>query len=409
MRKHVFLALFIAAFTCQLTAQRACQSFDYGEKELLADPSLQIKIDEVEGFIRRKLAEQGSAFGQRGEHLIMITIPVVVHILYHQVEQNISDEQVFNQIALLNQCFRRLNADTSNTPDRFISFAADCEIEFKLAIADPVRRATTGITRKYTPVTKWDTDDQMKFSAKGGDDAWDSKNFMNIWVCNLNKTLGYASFPGGPAGKDGIVISLNAFGSKTAVHEAGHWLGLRHVWGDAYCGDDGVGDTPKQGNFTSGCPSGIRLSCSNAPDGDMYMNYMDLTDNACINLFTKGQKERMRALFDAGGARYTILSSCGLLPPLINEIPVAEELPKWFSPHLYPNPGADEITLDLSCDIRWVGKVIKIIDMRGQLVMNVTVGTKIMKINIGRLKPGMYFISAKKEDGTTIKQKLIKM
>ena len=108
--------------------------------------------------------------------------------------------------------------------------------------------------------------------------------------------------PGDPSDKDGLVFSIAALGGRTAVHEIGHWLSLRHLWGDADCGDDGVADTPKQTTYTNGCPSGVRISCNNAPYGDMYMDYMDFTDDACIVMFTKGQKQKMRALFEPGGA-----------------------------------------------------------------------------------------------------------
>lgn len=168
-------------------------------------------------------------------------------------------------------------------------------------------------------------------------------------------------------------------------------------------------DTPKQANFTPGCPSGIRPSCSSDPNGDMYMNYMDLTQDACINLFTEGQKERMRSFFEPGGARHTILSSYGLLPPLINEIPLPEETPLWLHPQLYPNPAATELVLDLSYDIRWIGQQIRITNVQGQYVMQAQINSKVVKMNIANLKPGLYFLMAKKDDGTTIKQKFIKM
>src|ERR1043165_4981181 len=98
---------------------------------------------------------------------------------------------------------------------------------------------------------------------------------------------------------------------RTAVHEVGHWLGLKHIWGDAACGDDLVEDTPPQGWYTQGCPTGFHSSCNNGVMGDMYMNYMDYTSDACMNLFTAGQKQRMRALFATGGARASLLQSKG--------------------------------------------------------------------------------------------------
>jgi hypothetical protein len=140
----------------------------------------------------------------------------------------------------------------------------------------------------------------------------------------------------------------------------------------------------------------------------MYMNYMDFVNDACMNLFTNGQKARMRALFVPGGIRNAILSSTGLSAPLIVEIPLPDESPTWLHPQLYPNPATTEMTLDLAYDVRWIGKIIKVTNLQGQTVMQITIDSKNQKINISRLKPGMYFMNAKKEDGDFIKQKFIK-
>lgn len=417
MRNYIFTLLLLIATTNQLVAQRECFSFNYEEQQLKNNPSLKNKIAEIENFVQRKLNSLPNIAGKPHTGTV-IKIPVVVHVLYSNAQENISDEKVFSQIQILNEIFRRRHADTVNTPASFKSIAADCGIEFQLATSDPFRRNTMGIVRRYTPVTKWNADDQMKSSAKTGDDAWDPKNYLNIWVCNLGGMAGYSSFPGGPETEDGIVIAYNVFGKtskagydmgKTAVHEIGHWLGLRHIWGDSYCGNDWVHDTPKQAGFTPGCPSGIRPSCSSDPNGDMYMNYMDLTQDACTNLFTEGQKERMRTVFASGGSRYAMLSSYGLLPPLINQAPLpVEELPQWSHPQLYPNPASNELILDLSYDTRWIGQQIRITNAQGQYVMQLAVNSKIVKMDISRLAPGLYFLIAKKEDGT-IKQKFIKL
>lgn len=409
MRVYFFGALLLTLIWDRAVAQQGCGSFDYQQAALRGAPALKANMDAVEQFIRQKLSAQETILQQRGEHLTLITVPVVVHILYNSTSDNITDQLVKNQIELLNQCFRRLNADSVNTPDRFKALAADCDIEFKLAITDPRKMATTGIVRKYTPVTKWEGDDKMKFSAEAGDDAWDPKNYLNIWVCNLNRLLGYSSFPDGPVEKDGVVLSFGGFRAKTIVHETGHWLGLRHIWGDDNCGDDFVYDTPRQSTFTGGCPSGIRLSCGSGAAGDMYMNYMDITSDACTNLFTEGQKLRMRILFEPGGSRYGILTSYALRKPLVSGTPIVDEMPKWFYANVYPNPTVAEITIDLSYDVRWIGKTVTISSVQGVPLMLVKLSSKIMKINVSNLKPGVYFITGKKEDGTTIKQKLIKM
>lgn len=407
MRIYFIWALLFTAVCTKTVAQESCGSADYQRREISNSPLLKGILEKAELLIQQQLSN-GTA--QRGEHLPIITIPVVVHILYNQSTENISDREVFSQIELLNQHFRRLHSDTSKTPSRFQALAADCDIEFKLAITDPRKRATTGIVRKYTPVAKWEADDKVKFSANTGDDAWDAASFLNIWVCNLNRVQGYASSPGGPLDKDGVVLNYNVFrNNRTIVHETGHWLGLRHIWGDDQCGDDMIDDTPKQSTFTMGCPTGIRLSCSNGANGDMYMNYMDLTSDVCMNLFTEGQKKRMRAVLDGSGLRSGIAVSYALQPPLISEIPLPEEDPKWFHPHLYPNPATSEITLDISYDIRWIGKYITITSVQGQPLMQLQISSKIMKISTANLKPGIYFVTGKKEDGATIKHKLVKM
>jgi len=414
MRTYVLLVGTIIFSFGQTLAQRACVSADYLQNSLRSNPSLASQADRIENFIQQQVAAAANA---RLEG-ITYKIPVVVHVLYHLSEENIDTEKIFSQIEMLNKCFRRTNPDTANTPAVFKSRGADCEIEFQLATSDPAKKSTNGIIRKYTPIGEWQADDQMKFSSKMGDDAWDAKNYLNIWVCNLRKVAGYSSIPGDSPEKDGVVVDYSMFGpngvsgyelGRTAVHEVGHWLGLKHIWGDAPCGNDYVDDTPTQSGYNIGCPSGVHISCGNAPYGDMYSNYMDYTNDACVNLFTEGQKARMRALFAPGGARNSILTSYGLNPPLINEAPLPEQPPKWLHPQLYPNPATNELTLDIAYDVRWIGKMVSVINMNGQQVMQIQIASRSQKIDISKLIPGIYFISTKKEDGSYIKQKFIKM
>ncbi|MET9762350.1 zinc metalloprotease [Streptomyces sp. NPDC006372] len=243
----------------------------------------------------------------------IVDIPVVVHVVHNTPEQNVGDVQIHSQIAVLNQDFRAGNPDVGKVPATWQDLVADARIQFHLARTDPLGRPTDGITRTQTSNADWDTDDLVKFSLSGGHDAWPADVYLNLWVCRLRRgLLGYAQFPGGAASTDGVVITYSAFGNtgtatapfdggRTAVHEIGHWLNLRHIWGDddeGCSGSDFVSDTPNQGGPNLGSPSFPHVTCNNGPNGDMFMNYMDYTDDAAMFMFTKGQAARMDAALD---------------------------------------------------------------------------------------------------------------
>jgi hypothetical protein len=264
----------------------------------------------------------------------LVTIPVVFHIVYNGTVSNVSDAQIMSQLQVLNQDFRRLNSDVTNTPTVFT--ASDPNIEFCLATVDPSGNPTSGITRTSTTVASWSTNDYVKYGVRGGKDAWDRDKYLNVWVCVMSGgILGYAQFPGGAAATDGVVIDYRYFGTigtatapfnkgRTATHEVGHWLNLRHIWGDANCGSDLVNDTPTHNTSNYGCPTYPHLStCTGAPV-EMTMNYMDYTDDACMYMFSPGQSTRMQALFAAGGARASLLTSngCSTPTPVLCGVPV---------------------------------------------------------------------------------------
>lgn len=286
------------------------------------DPALREKMQAIETQTRQILDNPAirTAISTQGT---VYNIPVVVHVVYNTAAQNISDAQIQSQIDVLNEDYRRLNADKTNTPSAFAGVAADCEITFCLAQTSPTGSPTTGIIRKSTTVTSFTDNDAVKHNSSGGDDAWPAASYLNLWVCNLGGgLLGYAQFPGGAAATDGVVILYTSFGrtgnvtapynkGRTATHEVGHWLNLRHIWGDANCGSDLVSDTPTQQTSNYSCPSFPHVTCSNGTNGDMFMNYMDYTDDACMNMFSAGQKARMKALFASGGARASLLNSAG--------------------------------------------------------------------------------------------------
>ncbi len=155
----------------------------------------------------------------------------------------------------------------------------------------------------------------MKKSSQGGINPTSPTTKLNMWVCNMGGgILGYAQFPGGSSSTDGVVVDDNAFGNtgtvtspyhkgRTATHEVGHWLNLRHIWGDATCGSDLVSDTPTHNTANYGCPGYPHYStCSGSPV-EMTMNYMDYTYDACMYMFSTGQKTRMKAVFAPGGPR----------------------------------------------------------------------------------------------------------
>jgi hypothetical protein len=276
-------------------------------------------------------------------------IPVVVHVIHRGeavgVGTNIPDEQVISQIKVLNDDFNRLNADASNTPTEFQSVAGSINIEFVLAKQSPSGDETTGIVRVKGTKSSWTINDDAALKATS---YWPAENYLNIWVTNLSSSLlGYAQFPvSNLAGledaederlTDGVVIDYAVFGSsddgdfalnsefdkgRTATHEVGHFLGLRHIWGDddGACGGSGdyVSDTPDQGDYTSDeCSDGPVSSCG---VNTMFQNYMDYSDDACMNLFTQEQVGRMITVMENSPRRVTLPDSPGLTEPDPNAV-----------------------------------------------------------------------------------------
>lgn len=319
------LSFSVSAFAQSGSPTRSCNTMELLEAQLKADPSMLQRRNAIEAHTQKMLQ------GKLNQRTGIITIPVVVHVVYNTSSQNISDAQIQSQIDVLNRDFRKLNSDVANVPSVWSGLATDAQVEFCLAKRDPSGNPTTGITRTQTTKTSFtDTGDYIKYSSQGGKDAWDRNQYLNLWVGNLSGgLLGYAQFPGGPAATDGVVCTYTGFGTtgtaaapfnlgRTATHEIGHWLNLYHIWGDdgtGCTGSDQCADTPNQGGSNAGCPSFPKISCSNTPNGDMWMNYMDYTDDRCMYMFTAGQKARMDAVLDAGGFRASLATSQGCVAP----------------------------------------------------------------------------------------------
>lgn len=293
-------------------AARYCATQETFEMQLAEDPTLKDKMAQIETFTKRVIAQRttgGSTGGTTGGTTGLpatITIPVVVNVVYNTTAQNISDGQIQSQITALNEDFQRLNADAANTPSEFAAKAANLGIKFTLHT----------IVRKSSTITSWTTDNKVKNTRSGGISPTNATSMLNIWVCNLSGgLLGYAQYPGGSSATDGVVIQYNAFGragtlmprynlGRTATHEVGHWMNLRHIWGDATCGDDLVGDTPQHNAYNVGLPAYPHYSTCAGTPVEMTMDYMDYTDDAGMNMFSVGQSERARACFASGGPRY---------------------------------------------------------------------------------------------------------
>ncbi len=307
---RLLLCLAVILCSVSLKAQRNCGSMEHLNHQIQEDPKFYNNIKTIERATQHIVKNPDKAVNG------IISIPVVVHVVYNTASENLSTSQIQSQITILTEDFRRQNSDANGTWPQ----AADTEIEFCLASVDPNGNATSGITRTSTSVTSFSSNDNVKFDASGGKDAWPAADYLNFWVCDLSGTLlGYAQFPGGSPSTDGIVCDYLYVGNegtatapfdlgRTATHEVGHWLNLRHIWGDGNCNfDDFVSDTPTSDASNGGCATG-HVSCGTV---DMVENYMDYSNDACMNLYTDGQKTRMRAIFDTGGARESLLNSNG--------------------------------------------------------------------------------------------------
>jgi hypothetical protein len=313
MKKVILSAMaFMMLFSCQndqtestelatsAIAHRGCASTEVLAAQLAADPTLAVRMNQVEAFTQNAMLTGRLVNGK-------IVIPVVVNVLYRTAAENISDALIQSQIDVLNKDFTATNPDFSSTPAEFAGVAANVDITFELK----------QVIRKSTTKTSWGTTDTMKNAKRGGIAPTSPSNTLNLWSCTIGGgILGYAQFPGGAAATDGVVIDGKYFGvssnsgasypynlGRTASHEVGHWMNLRHIWGDANCGSDLVSDTPTAQTSNYGVPAYPHVSTCLPAHNEMTMNYMDYTDDRGMYMFTNGQKSRMSALFVTGGSR----------------------------------------------------------------------------------------------------------
>lgn len=328
--------------------QQRCATVPY-QKNLNPNNS-EIEIQFENWISTQKVAPKTKSFRTEGTTAATYVIPVVFHIIHNGepigTGTNISDAQIISQINVLNKDFQRLNSDAGQTPPEFLSVAASLDIEFVLAKQDPEGLATTGIQRVQGTQSEWTLADNATFKALS---YWPSENYLNIWIINFNDPsnfIGYAQFPESPLPgledsssdplTDGVVLNYRDVGSiddgpfdldpqfnkgRTATHEIGHFFGLRHIWGDvsSCSGTDYVNDTPPQSTETNGCPGHPQSSCS---ANKMFQNYLDYTNDACMNIFTAGQVARMEIILQNSPRRASLTTSPGSQDPM----PVANDL-----------------------------------------------------------------------------------
>ena len=281
-----------------VSAHRGCASDEVLQRQLKEDPGLAKRMQDIEVATSQMISQGRIVNG-------VLEIPVVFNVLYRTSAENISLAQLQSQIDVLNKDFNAQNSDYNTANNPYSSVRANVGIRFVL----------DAVNRKSTNKSSWGTRDAMKKTNRGGLNPTSPTTKLNIWVCTIGGgILGYAQFPGGSSSTDGVVLDSRYTGTtgtatypfnlgRTATHEVGHWMNLRHIWGDATCGSDVVSDTPTHNTANYGVPAvGHRSTCSGTPL-EMYMNYMDYTDDRGMYMFSNDQKSRMLAIFNVGGSR----------------------------------------------------------------------------------------------------------
>lgn len=398
----------------------------HNHSQLLQDnPSLLITRYQVEQAAKNWLQHHAT------NKKTVATIPVVFHVVHTPSipAQNVPDSIIYSQLRVMNEDYRRTNSDTINTRAVFDSIAADVEIEFCLATVDPSGNFTTGINRVSTATTNFafsPFNNSVKKASTGGVDPWPTTDYLNIWVCDMYfggspLVLGYAQFPGDDPTTDGLVLTYQHTGyrpwdsaanpanlGRTASHEIGHYFGLRHIWGDGDCDStDYVHDTPNAAAASQQICTLTNNTCNDSLEPfwngtnppDMLENYMDYSTDACMNMFTKGQKDRMWSFLNT--ARVSLLSSNKCLSTV-----VADVLPS-ASLIVYPNPASNGVTLE------WPGEYnfekLEVLDVVGKVMLTKNITNIYAKyvLNTTDLTSGIYFVRLLDHNKATTKKIVI--
>lgn len=358
--------------TAQVNLNEKCGTMPSLEYRVQQDPNLLERMKN-----RRPVLRSSGEYDTTGH----VVIPVVFHVVYNpsNPEQNIDDSLLVSQIEVLNKDYSYTHAGIGTTLPIFDSLTAHTGIQFVLATQDPMGNPTNGITRTSSTTSHFLTalTNSVKADASGGKDPWPSDQYLNIWVCSMFPgLLGYATFPGDDPDLDGVVLAYAYVGERpgaptapnnlgrTATHECGHWLAMRHVWGDGGCGiDDEVEDTPDSDAASNQDCQLTRNDCDDAGNlfwhgtnpPDMVQNFMDYSADGCMTLFTRGQINRMwhhlvelrPGLFTSNGAGTPAINgyvvtqniTCGNSCDGTASVTVVEGTPPFR--YLWDNAGAD--------------------------------------------------------------------
>lgn len=355
------------------------------------DTRLEDRLARQQERLDSAMEASGGTFAPRAG----VVIPVVFHVVWRTPEENLSDEVILALLEAMNRDFAGQNEDLWRVPEVFRSRIASGGIQFCLAGQDPSGNPSIGIIRVRTDWKEVGLSEALYHTQAGGSDARDPERYLNIWIADTGEFIcGFGTYPGlVPVERQGIVVDpdcLRPAGQsgkvrhRTLVHEAGHYLGLRHVWEDYEdcTTDDGVADTPLQQHPYYGCPTHPQSSCGS---DDMFMNFMDYVDDSCMVMFSRGQMERMCMSVELFRPRLGTGVEVCLAP--------SGQWQKRRPFEVFPNPAKGWIVLSFE-DRSVVAGVLQLFDASGRCVWRRKgAWGGALRIDLPELSPGVYVIT----------------